>query len=300
MDSTMNEKTTNDAAAFIRSIAEKRKRNVEWAENAVRKSHSYSETEALEYSVIDLIARDDQELLAMIHGKQVTLDSGLVTLQTKGAKIESLEMTFIGKLLDIISDPNIAYILFLLGMYGLLFELYSPGAILPGVVGVISLILAFYSMNSLPVNYAGLALIIFAVILFLLEIKVVSHGLLAIGGVVSLLLGSMMLIRSDSGLEMARISRGIIYAATGVSALFFLFVLSFGIRAQRSKVVTGIEAMIGNTGEVIEMLNPTGTIRVNGETWNAESLSGAITQGEKVRIKQMKNLKLYVEPIGHS
>ena len=300
MDSTMNEKTTNDAAAFIRSIAEKRKRNVEWAENAVRKSHSYSETEALEYSVIDFIARDDEELLNIVHGKQVAINSGLITLQTKGAKIESLEMTFIGKLLDTISDPNIAYILFLLGMYGLLFELYSPGAILPGIVGVISLILAFYSMHSLPVNYAGLALIIFAIILFLLEIKIVSHGLLAIGGIVSLLLGSMMLIRSDSGLDMARISRGVIYAATAVSALFFLFVLSFGIRAQRSKVVTGIEAMIGNTGEVIEILNPTGTVRVNGETWNAESLSGAITRGEKVRIKEMKNLKLYVEPIGHS
>jgi len=300
MDSTMNEKTTNDAAAFIRSIAEKRKRNVEWAENAVRKSHSYSETEALEYSVIDFIARDDEELLNIVHGKQVAINSGLINLQTKGAKIESLEMTFIGKLLDTISDPNIAYILFLLGMYGLLFELYSPGAILPGIVGVISLILAFYSMHSLPVNYAGLALIIFAIILFLLEIKIVSHGLLAIGGIVSLLLGSMMLIRSDSGLDMARISRGVIYAATAVSALFFLFVLSFGIRAQRSKVVTGIEAMIGNTGEVIEILNPTGTVRVNGETWNAESLSGAITRGEKVRIKEMRNLKLYVEPIGHS
>ncbi len=300
MDSTMNEKTTNDAAAFIRSIAEKRKRNVEWAENAVRKSHSYSETEALEFSVIDLIAKDDQELLNMVHGKEVAVNTGSITLQTKGATIETLEMSFIGKLLDIISDPNIAYILFLLGMYGLLFELYSPGAIFPGIIGVISLILAFYSMHSLPVNYAGLALIIFAIILFLLEIKVVSHGLLAIGGVVSLLLGSLMLIRSDSGLDMARISRGVIYAATAVSALFFLFVLGFGLRAQRSKVVTGIEAMIGNTGEVIEMLDPVGTVRVNGEIWNAESLSGAIAPGEKVRIKEMKNLKLYVEPIGHS
>jgi membrane-bound serine protease (ClpP class) len=169
MDSTMNEKTTNDAAAFIRSIAEKRKRNVEWAENAVRKSHSYSETEALEFSVIDFIARDDEELLRMVDGKQVTLNTGSITLQTKGAKIESLEMTFIGKLLDIISDPNIAYILFLLGMYGLMFELYSPGAILPGIVGVISLILAFYSMHSLPVNYAGLALIISLLFFFCLK-----------------------------------------------------------------------------------------------------------------------------------
>ncbi|MFI5132624.1 MAG: nodulation protein NfeD [Chitinophagales bacterium] len=299
MDSTMNEKTTNDAAAFIRSIAEKRNRNVQWAENAVRRSHSYSETEALEYSVIDLIAKDEQELLSKVHGKQVEISTGSITMQTKDANIESLKMTFIEKLLDIISDPNIAYILLLLGMYGLLFELYSPGAILPGIVGVISLILAFYSMHSLPINYAGLALIIFAVILFLLEIKIVSHGLLAIGGVVSLLLGSMMLIRSDSALDLVRISRSVIFAATAVSALFFLFVLSFGIRAQRLKVVTGIEAMIGNTGEVIDILNPAGTVRVNGETWNAESLAGAITRGEKVRIKEMKNLKLYVEPFDH-
>ena len=160
-------------------------------------------------------------------------------MQTKDANIESLEMAFIEKLLNIISDPNIAYILLLLGMYGMMFELYSPGAILPGIVGVISLILAFYSMHSLPINYAGLALIIFAVILFLLEIKIVSHGLLAIGGVISLLLGSMMLIRSGSSLEVVRISRSVIFAATAVSALFFLFVLGFGIRAQRLKVVTG-------------------------------------------------------------
>ena len=206
-------------------------------------------------------------------------------------------MSFVEKLLDIISDPNIAYILLLLGMYGIMFELYNPGAILPGIVGVISLILAFYSMHSLPINYAGLALIIFGVILFLLEIKIVSHGLLAIGGVISLLLGSMMLIRSGSSLEIVKISRSVIIAATAVSALFFLFVIGFGIKAQRLKVVTGVEALIGVTGEVMDMLDPIGTVRVQGETWNAESLSGMIGKGERVRIKEMKNLKLYVEPI---
>jgi membrane-bound serine protease (ClpP class) len=299
MDSTMNEKTTNDAAAFIRAIAEKRNRNLRWAENAVRRSYSYSETEALEDSVIDLIAKNEQDLLNKVDGKQVELNSGTITLRTKNASIESLKMGFVEKLLNIISDPNIAYILLLLGMYGLMFELYSPGAILPGIVGVISLILAFYSMHSLPINYAGLALIIFGIILFLLEIKIVSHGLLAIGGVISLLLGSMMLIRSGSSLEMVKISRGVIFAATAVSALFFLFVLGFGIRAQRLKVVTGPEAMIGDTGEVMDTLDLSGTVRVQGETWNAESLAGVIEKGKKVKIKEMKNLKLYVEPIDH-
>jgi membrane-bound serine protease (ClpP class) len=297
MDSTMNEKATNDAAAFIRAIAQKRNRNLQWAENAVRRSYSYSEKEALEDSVIDLIAKNEQDLLNTIDGKQVELSSGAITLRTKNASIESFNMSFVEKILDIISDPNIAYILLLLGMYGIMFELYSPGAILPGIVGVISLILAFYSMHSLPINYAGLALIIFGVILFLLEIKIVSHGLLAIGGVISLLLGSMMLIRSGSSLEMVKISRTLIFTATAVSALFFLFVIGFGIKAQRLKVVTGMEALIGGIAEVIELLDPTGTVKVQGETWNAESLSGVIGKGEKVRIKEMKNLKLYVEPV---
>lgn len=297
MDSTMNEKTTNDAAAFLRSIAEKRNRNIQWAENAVRKSHSYSETEALDYSVIDLIAKDEQDLLGKLDGKQVELNSGTFTLHTKGATAESLEMGFIEKLLNIISDPNIAYILLLLGMYGMMFELYSPGAILPGVVGVISLILAFYSMHSLPINYAGLALIIFSIILFLLEIKIVSHGLLAIGGVISLLLGSMMLIRSGSSLEAVKISRGVILGATAVSALFFLFILGFGIKAQRRKIVSGQEAMIGDTGETLDILSPAGTVRVNGEIWSAESIAGVIDKGKKVKIRELKNLKLFVEPI---
>ena len=297
MDSTMNEKATNDAAAFIRAIAEKRNRNLQWAENAVRRSYSYSENEALEDSVIDLIAKNEQDLLNKVDGKQVELSSGTITLRTKNASIESFKMSFVEKFLDIISDPNIAYILLLLGMYGVMFELYNPGAILPGIVGVISLILAFYSMHSLPINYAGLALIIFGVILFLLEIKIVSHGLLAIGGVISLLLGSMMLIRSGSSLEMVKISRTVIFTATAVSALFFLFIIGFGIKAQRLKVVTGLEALVGDTGEVMDILDPTGTVRVQGEIWNAESLSGMIGKGEKVRIKEMKNLKLYVEPI---
>jgi membrane-bound serine protease (ClpP class) len=297
MDSIMGEKVTNDAAAFIRSIAKKRNRNLEWAENAVRKSFSYSETEALEDSAIDLIAKNEQELLTLIDGRTIEVNDGTKTLHTKGARIESYEMGFIQKFLNIISDPNIAYILMLLGMFGILFEFYNPGAILPGIIGVISLILAYYSMHTLPINFAGLALIIFAIILFLLEIKIISHGLLAIGGTVSLLLGSMMLIKSGSGLEIVKISRSVIIAATAVSALFFLFIIGAGIKAQRRKAVTGMETWIGDTGEVLDVLNPSGTIKVKNEIWNAESVGGIIGKGEKVRIKEVKNLKLYVEPI---
>ncbi len=297
MDSVMGEKVTNDAAAFIRSIAEKRNRNIEWAENAVRKSFSYSETEALKDSAIDLIAKNEQELLSLVDGKIIDLSSGTKTLHTKNAGIIKYEMSVLEKLLNLLSDPNIAYILFLLGLYGVLFELYNPGAILPGIVGVIALILSFYSMHTLPINYAGLALIIFGIVLFLLEIKIVSHGLLGIGGVVSLFLGSMMLIKSGSALQMTKISRAVIISATAVSALFFLFIVGAGIKAQRRKAVTGIGALIGDTGEVIDLLDPSGTIKVKGEIWNAESLSGAIAAGEKVRIKEMKNLKLYVVPV---
>ena len=299
MDTTMNEKVTNDAAAFIRSIAEKRNRNMAWAERAVRRSYSYTETEALQDTAIDLIAKNENELLTMMDGKIIELSSGTKTLHTRSAIIEEYKMSVWEKLLDILSDPDIAYILLLMGMYGIFFELYNPGAILPGIVGVIALILSFYSMHTLPINYAGLALIVFAIILFLLEIKIVSHGLLAIGGVISLLLGSMMLVNSSS-LEVVKISRTVIFSATTVTALFFLLVVGLGIRAQRRKVITGAEGLIGETGEVTEMLTPAGIIKVQGEIWNAESLSGNINEGEKVRIKEMKNLKLYVEKIYHS
>ena len=295
-DTVMYGKITNDAAAFIRAIAKKRHRNIDWAERAVRRSYSYSETEALEDSVIDLIAKNDQELLQMIDGKNVELNSGSVTLHTKNAKTEEFKMSFIEKLLNIISDPNIAYILLLLGFYGIMFELYSPGSILPGIIGVISLILAFYSLQTLPVNYAGLALILFALLLFLLEIKIVSHGLLAIGGTISLLIGSMMLIRTGTG-EVGRLSLTVIISATIVTSLFFLFIIGMGIRAQRLKPVTGAGALIGQTGEAKEILNPLGMVFVNGELWQAEAISGEINKGEKIRVERMEGLKLFVESI---
>src|SRR5664279_4472309 len=184
-DSIMNLKSTNDAAAFIRTIAEKRHRNVQWAEEAVRYSVSITEEEAIQDSVIDYIANDDRELLDQIDGKSIEVYGGTKVLHTKNAKIDSEEMGFFQKILNKISDPNIAYMLMMLGFFGLLFELFNPGAIFPGIAGVIFLVLAFYSMSSMPVNYAGLSLIIFGIALFLLEIKIISHGLLTIGGIIS-------------------------------------------------------------------------------------------------------------------
>jgi membrane-bound serine protease (ClpP class) len=297
LDTIMSAKATNDAAAFIRTIAEKRKRNLEWAEEAVRSSISITENEALEKKVIDIVAANTQDLLKQVDGKKIELSSGIKTLHTKGASIIWLDMTLSEKVLDKISDPNIAYVLLLLGFYGILFELYNPGAILPGIVGGICLILAFYSMHTLPINYAGLALMVFAVILFLLEIKVTSYGALTIGGVVSLLLGSLMLFRGESGLEFISVSWSVILPSVLVSALFFLFVIGLGIRAQGAKPVTGIEGLVGDIGESLDALNPNGPIWVHGEIWQAESVHGKVDKGEKVRVVGITNLKLQVEQL---
>lgn len=297
VDSVMNDKVTNDAAAFIRSIAEKRNRNGQWAEEAVRKSLSITEKEALENNVIDLIVSSTQELLEQLDERNVEVNSGERTLHTKGATVVPVEMRPMEKVLDILSDPNIAYILLLLGLYGIMFELYNPGAILPGIVGVICLVLAFYAMHSLPINYAGLALIIFAIILFVLEIKIVSHGVLAIGGVISLTLGSLMLIRTDSDLEFLRLSWSVVVSSVAITTFFFLFVVGIGLRAQRLKPVTGVEGLEGEIGESMDVLNPIGRVFIHGEIWRAESVAGRIDKGEKVRVQKIENLRLRVEPI---
>lgn len=294
-DSIMNNKSTNDAAAFIRTIAEFRKRNLEWAENAVRQSVAITANEALDKNIIDLIAGSDLDLMNQIDGKPVMRDSVSVRLQTRGAAIQNLEMGFTEKILNIVSDPDVAYILLMLGLIGLLFELFNPGIIFPGIVGVISLVLAFYALNTLPVNYAGLALIIFGVILLLLEIKITSHGMLAVGGITALLIGSLMLIRPDSNLEFSRISRSLIVASVTVLTCFFLSVIGMGLKALQRKPVTGIESMLGETAEIFESLNPEGRVRIHGEIWKAISVSGKMEAGEKVRVMKVKDLTLYVE-----
>ena len=296
-DSTMNEKSTNDAVAFAKSIAEKRNRNAQWAENSVRKSYSITEQEAINLKVIDLIANDTKDLLQKINGKTVEVSGGAKTIATTAATVEDIEMSFVERVLNILSDPNLAYILMMIGFYGLLFELYSPGAIFPGVIGVIALILAFYSLHTLPINYAGLALIVFGIILFILEIKIISHGLLAIGGTISLLLGSMMLIRKIPNMEFLRISWGVIIPTVLVTALFFLFVIGAGLRAQRGRATTGVEGIIGETGVALDNLYPTGSVLVHGEIWTAEVSGQNVEKGQKIRVTGIDNLRLKVELI---
>ncbi len=296
LDSTMNQKMQNDAAAFIKTIAEKRNRNVEWAEEAVRKSVSITEREALEKNVIDLVALNDAILFKLIDGKEVETAAGRQTLHLSNATVHEIKMGFFQSILDKISDPNVAYILLMLGFYGIVFELMNPGAILPGIAGVIFLVFAFYSMNTLPINYAGIGLIVFAIVLFLLEIKIVSHGMLAIGGIISLLLGSFILFRDTSEDSVVSLSTTLVITTTAVTALFFLFVAGMGLKAQRAKPVTGIDAMVGRRGRVIEALAPKGIVTVNGETWKAESGGEYLEINENIVVREIKNLTLIVEP----
>ncbi|MEW6194002.1 MAG: nodulation protein NfeD [Bacteroidota bacterium] len=297
-DSTdvMMEKATNDAAAFIRSIAEKRHRNIEWAEKAVRQSVSLSESEAMKEKIIDFVAKDLDELLVKLDGYSTETIDGLKTINSKGAAVNYIEMNIIQKILDIISDPNIAYILMMIGIYGLIFELSNPGSILPGIVGFISLVLAFYSLHTLPINYAGLGLIIFAVILFIAEIKVMSHGLLTAGGIISFLVGSLMLINTDISFEFVRISLVVIITVTILTALFFVFALGKGIAAQRRQPTTGSEGLVGEKGFTLSELKPNsvGQIMLHGEIWNAECSDG-VDKGTKVEVIGIKELNLLVK-----
>lgn len=292
----MMEKSTNDAAAFIRTIAEKHNRNIEWAEKAVRQSVSLTETEALKEKVIDIIAKDMDDLLSQLDGYKTETSDGEKIIHSKNAKIIFNEMSTIQKLLDVLSEPNIAYILLMLGIYGLLFKLYNPGSILPGVVGVISIVLAFYSLHTLPINYAGLALIIFAVILFIAEIKIVSHGLLSVGGIISFLLGSLMLINTEASFEFLHISLSVIITSTVLTALFFIFALGKGIAVQRRQPATGMEGMIGESGIVLSKLEPgtIGQIMLHGEIWNAES-EDKLEKDQKVKVYAVNGLKLIVK-----
>jgi membrane-bound serine protease (ClpP class) len=293
--SAMMEKVTNDAAAYIRSLAEKRNRNIEWAEQAVRESVSITESEALELGVIDYVVPTLDSLLSVLDGKEIDLDDQTYVLHTKDAEIITVAMNWRFRILDRISDPNIAYILMLLGIYGVIFELSNPGSILPGIIGVIFLILAFFAMQTLPINYAGVMLILFALVLFLLEIKVPSFGLLTIGGVVSMLLGSLMLF--DSPEPFFKLSLSVILPAVGATAAFFLFAIGMALRAQRKKPKSGAEGIIGEKGVAIEKLNPEGRVKVHGEIWNAMS-DTPIKPREKVKVSEvLEGLMLKVEPL---
>jgi membrane-bound serine protease (ClpP class) len=294
MDETMAKKVTNDLAAMVRGIAEKRGRNAKWAEDAVRKSISATEAEALKLGVIDLIAPDVATLLKKIDGRTVDVALGKKTLKTADAVVKEHAMGFRYKLLGIISNPNIAYILMILGFYGLYFELSNPGAILPGVAGAIFLILAFYALQTLPINYAGLMLIILAIGLFIAEAFITSHGVLGVGGAVAMLFGSLMLI--DSPDPSLRISWAVIIPVVAASALLFIVTVTVAVRARRGKVDTGREGLIGMHAEAKTDIGEDGQVFLRGEYWNAQS-DERIAKGEKVTVVAVKGLRLKVKKI---
>lgn len=292
MSREMSEKVENDAVAYIQSIATKRNRNIEWAEKAVRESVSIEAKEALRIHIIDLVSPNLDDLLTKLDGREVDVNGKKVVLATKGGEVRELKMSIRDKILDTLSNPNIAYILMMLGVAGLYFELAHPGVIFPGVIGAICLILAFYSFQVLSVNYAGFLLIALAVILFLAEIKVASYGLLSIGGTICLLLGSLMLFKSTS--PYLRPSPEVLLPTIMITAGFFIFVASLAFRAHLRKPVTGSEGMIGLTGVAASRIAPNGKVFIHGEYWNADS-EEVIEEGEEVVVIGIKDLNIKVK-----
>jgi len=284
-------KIENDAAAFVRTIAADRGRNADWAEKAVRQSVSITEREAVKLNVIDLVADSIPDLLAKVDGRAVKTAKGTVTLATKAAMARPIEIGVRDRFLNVITDPNVAYVLMMLGTLGLIFELSNPGAILPGVIGGISLILAFFAFQSLPINFAGMLLILFAIVLFIAEVKVVSHGVLAIGGVVAMALGSLMLYdEPEAGF---RVSWLVVVPTVAVTAGIFLFALTAGVRALARRPQLGAEALVGATGTAYEALTPQGHIKLKGEIWRAVA-DRAVPEGAPVRVVAVDGLTLRV------
>lgn len=292
-DSVMLEKVTNDAIAYLKAIAKERGRNEKWAEQAVRESASIDAETALKIGVCEIIAEDVKDLIAKLDNRILEINGEKRTLKTESSSVKDIGMTLKERLLLLLTNPNIAYILLLLGIYGLFFELQKPGAIFPGVVGGICLILGFYALHLLPVNYAGVALIILSAILFILEIYITSHGLLTVGGIVSLVLGSLILFESD--VPFLRLSWEVIMIVVIIIAAFFIFLLSLGIHAQFKKQASGKEGIIGEIGEAKSDIEPSGgTVFVHGEFWNAVS-DQKIKKGSKITVIAVKEMILKVE-----
>jgi len=284
---TMEEKVVNDAAAYIRSLAELRGRNAQWAELSVRNSVSISAEEAQRLAVIDLVAVNLNSLVLALDKREVKIKKGSVVLSTVGKNILFKEMNRRQRILDIISNPNITYILMMLGLVGLYLELSNPGLILPGVIGAISMILALYAMQTLPINYAGLMLIILGAVLFIAEINVMSYGLLSVSGAISIFLGSIMLIDSDD--PAMQISRAVLYPTLGMTLLVTAGTIYLAARSSQLRTSTGLEGLVGEAGVVKETLNPQGRVLVHGEIWNAES-DVTISEGEKVVVESVAGL----------
>ena len=294
MDKTMSKKVENDAAAYVRSIAKSKGRSEEWVEKAVRKSESITAEEALKLNVIDFVVPDVEKLLNAIDQKEIKLSGGKKKISTKSAVINNKKMGTRQGILAAISDPNVSYILLLIGLAGLYFELSTPGAILPGVIGGISLLLAFFGLSTLPVNYTGILLIIFGVILFIAEIKVMSHGMLTVGGVISLIMGSLLLF--DTTDPALRISLQVLIPAVVVASAFFVFVIWLAIKAQLRKHFSGAEAMINTEAEAVTDIANEGEVFLKGEYWKATS-EKPIKKGAKVKIIKLEGLSLSVEEI---
>jgi membrane-bound serine protease (ClpP class) len=292
--STLQHKQINDAAAYIRSLAQMRGRNAEWGEQAVREAVSLSADEALKMKVIDMIARDVPELLKKLDGRKVNVLGVQRTLQLKDAQIVTLEPDWRSRLLTVIADPSIAYLLMLAGIFGLFFEFSNPGFVLPGVVGAISLLLALFAFQMLPVNYAGLALIILGLGFMTAEVFIPSFGVVGIGGVVAFVIGSVLLI--DTDMPGFGIPWVVIVPVALVSALFIFFVAGMALKSWKRPVVSGREEMIGSSGQVVQDFDGSdGWARVHGETWRIRCKQ-PLRQGQKIRVLRMDGLILDVEP----
>ena len=293
MDSVMIEKVTNDAVAYLKALAKERGRNEDWAERSVRESASVDAATALELGVIEIVAEDEGALIEMLDGRKIKVNEGELVINTRDSRVREIKMTLRERLLLLLTNPNIAYVLLLLGIYGLFFELQNPGMIFPGVVGGICLILGFYSLHVLPVNYAGLALIVLSAILFILEIYVTSQGLLTIGGIVALVFGSLILFESD--VPYLRVSWEVIMLVVIIIAALVIFVVALGVKAQFRKRSTGSEGIIGEVGTAKTKVNAEGgTVFVHGEFWNATS-DTPIKARQKVRVVSVSAMVLKVE-----
>jgi membrane-bound serine protease (ClpP class) len=290
---TITHKRVNDAAAYIRGLAQMRGRNIEWAERAVREAASLPANEALELGVIDIVAVDTADLLAQAQGRSVSLPGGERVLDTTNLQLQQLQPDWRTRLLAVITDPNIAYVLMLIGIYGLFFEFANPGYILPGVAGAISLLLALYAFQVLPVNYAGLALLALGIIFMLAEVFVPSFGALGIGGLIAFVIGSIILFEEE-GTGYA-VSLPLIATLSVTTAGFFLFVVGAAVKARNRPVVSGMEELLGATGEAIEDFTGKGRIRIHGEIWWAES-AVPLQGGDKVRVDSIEGLVLRVHP----
>jgi membrane-bound serine protease (ClpP class) len=291
IDKTMSKKIVNDMVAFVKGIAKKRGRNMRWAEKAVREAVSVTATEALQQNIIDLVADNLDDLIQKLDGRDIP---GKGTLHLKGAKRIRLKEDLRTKVLKTISNPNIAYILLMIGLAGLYFEFSHPGAVFPGVIGGISLILAFFAMQTLPVNYAGFLLILLAVLFFIMEMKITSYGLLSVAGIVSLLLGSLMLF--EGGGPGMKISLQVLIPMLVMVSGFFVVVASLVFRTQVSAPKTGAEGIIGEIGVVKRATDPDGKVLIHGELWQAVSKQ-PLSEGTKVRAVRVRNLILEVEPV---